>query len=470
MPAHLRPLIASALLTLMLPACRQPSTQNPQVEAFRHWCEQSARSGCERSIRCGLLAPERRGDCESTLQRPCDDERILDGLRDGRMSFDDDAAWRCVAKTREWRCDDVEPCDRALKGSVPVGGACAYGFDCEEGAWCGGTGCARTCRAGGGVQLVQGCGASVCEEGSYCRYTSDADGQPIFSCVARDPLGAPCTYGTRCVAGAFCDPLQWRCTPVRAEGEACQGHDACTAGTFCDPRGPSPFVCRALQGAGVPCDWPGMCRDGLTCRRASAAAERVCAEPAREEEYCESAGDCRSGSDCEVRSNLCRGRARQLGEPCDANTYCEGFAWCDRHSDDAPGTCARPLGRGEPCARRGNFVQPLCVLGLQCGPSSQVCEPLPGDGEACEFWCQQSFVCSDAGCVTPPRAGEPCAIKTVNTPDGLRRSQGACAPLARCEPATARCVRLGEPGEPCSHDAHCRLEACEGGVCAGVCL
>jgi hypothetical protein len=104
----------------------------------------------------------------------------------------------------------------------------------------------------------EACPASACDDRATC---------VAGTCVLRAAVGEPCaaTY-LGCVEGAACDLTSGVCAALGGEGSACLGDErACAEGWLCDPFGPS-GVCIAPLPEGASCQGVvGVCEDGLYC-------------------------------------------------------------------------------------------------------------------------------------------------------------------------------------------------------------
>ncbi|MFW6051576.1 MAG: hypothetical protein ACODAU_10395 [Myxococcota bacterium] len=201
------------------------------------------------------------------------------------------------------------------------------------------------------------------------------------------------------------------------------------------------------------------------------------------------------------------------GEPCAADSECDG-GWCDFVDDQCPqGTCVARLPMDEPCeadrecelnlicrsgscqppARQGAACdsEPDCGDLLWCNPGSGECEPLPNIGERCSTSfgvdpCRGALVCTEevGGSVCREGGTEDDECGGFGVPPcapGHRCVDGTCRPLvlpgetgcasaANCavfhECDGTDCVPLPAEGDPCSPVMPCIEGACEeDGVC-----
>jgi len=428
--------------------------------------------GCPAGSTCreGECVVDGRCDRSGATAQPCGEGRYCTALDGGGVA--------CVAVgARDGRCrlDRSAPCDDGLicevDRCVPLLG---------DGATCRGTpGRHGVCGPGLACAPANGCvpGSPAC--------AWPQDGERVGTCRAGASAGAlhgDCLRSpdgrARCEGPLACEPSTLRCATVVSLEAACDGSTRlCPAGTRCvfgsDPR------CRASGGRGQPCRraLADLCDAGLVCGTSG------CRSVVREGEACDLAdrGGCESGTQClavagglprctrvGVEGRPCAGPSRDacvpgaacvggvcVGALADGTVCGGGDARCGEGAGCGPGVagprvCRRLRTLGAPCEGRSD-----CGPGLVC---QRECVPLRYAGEACDptgriDGCERGFTC-EAGVCRAPRDGEPCA-------------SGRCAEGLRC--VREQCVRVRDPGEPCSlsdertpcrDDSACASEVC----------
>lgn len=255
-------------------------------------------------------------------------QTILNGVDDGTIEYDEDAAGRCRDYYLDLECTfqglNLEsPCNDVFVGTVPTGGACTIDLQCAGAGECvptdancdpSTTCCAGTCEAS--TEMVSSSGGPcnddihVCGENLYCKATGE-------------------TSGT-------CEPL------ITEEGAPCEGSlGACANPMYCniDLFGTgAPSVCTRPAASGAACDLD----DLLPC--------------ADERDYCD-------GSTC-VRNVT-------PGGTCGEGIACVGYASC------IDGICVAEVPLGGACGADGG---PDCAGSLECINGTCQLEP---DGLVC---------------------------------------------------------------------------------------
>lgn len=273
--------------------------------------EAAADAVCAWAVRCQHVPDD--ATCRRLLDpKQYDTRRALDAVAAGRLAYDDDAAGRCVATTREAYCL-AEPfidasCRAMFVGQVPEGELCTSGAECVGGGACANPQCTVQCCTGTcgppltgelpepeGAALGEACEQHAdCAEGAYC--------ETDFTCTAvPTEEGARCLFGCArgdlycdvealvcrrfAAAGETCDPNgvdappcddAWSycdqvCTPRPGPGEPCDGIRRCIAATFCDngtcqPRGGPGAPCFSADQCLVTCDGgTGQCAEYQVC-------------------------------------------------------------------------------------------------------------------------------------------------------------------------------------------------------------
>ncbi|MCR9160639.1 MAG: hypothetical protein ACE37F_21000 [Nannocystaceae bacterium] len=172
---------------------------------------------------------------------------------------------------------------------------------------------------------------------------------------------------------------------------------------------------------------------------------------------------------CGVTCTLLYGE-QELGEPCDTD---ESYSTCRRGLVCRPTGCADPCDRsavGSPCPNGS------CPYPTQCDTSTDTCQALPGEGEAClgGLACEDGLFCIEDVCRGPGEFGATCtgheqcisnhcpAGFCVNAPlEGEScTGQVACASGLRCEDEV--CVAEMQPVDTCPCP---QGQLCENGRC-----
>jgi hypothetical protein len=214
-------------------------------------CDQIAQVACfdmyqccsEGEIESFLMVsdPRTESDCQSDLRTRCQ-RQVADfdfSIKDKHVRFDSNVMNACLKEfvAPSGTCvavDAVKPwamacMTSAWTGIVGVGGACDFAYECAKDSFCDSN---RTCTALPTENMP--CPAQTCASGLFC--DTAAVGGPV--CRALLPTGAACTTNSQCQKDLFCDtaaPVGMRnCTPLLANGMACEGSFACTS-TLCLP-------------------------------------------------------------------------------------------------------------------------------------------------------------------------------------------------------------------------------------------
>lgn len=264
--------------------------------------EEMAAAWCEALVRCHLYP-----DVEACLAAiDVVDDELRAAFEAGHLSYDADAAAECAAMLEGITCEelsgapDLTACD-VWGGTVPDGGSCATGAECQSGgcdpgecdpalsccagscaapaadegvaiggdctfeacasdAYCDLTATPATCREL--VALDQPCSEGECAVDLYCRVTDPSAGTGV--CAALPAEGEACdpAYPACARADNWCDPADSTCHQLAAVGDACDEiADNCVPYAWCSPDG----RCVAMPGEGEPCeDWPP-CLGDLEC-------------------------------------------------------------------------------------------------------------------------------------------------------------------------------------------------------------
>lgn len=165
-------------------------------------------------------------------------------------------------------------------------------------------------------------------------------------------------------------------------------------------------------------------------------------------EGCLDGRDCVDGAYCDVETGLCTAE-KAAGEACPGRYECEPSLVC------IAGTCLAPPGEGEPCAEL------QCAAPWACDLDSVTCQPLRGEGEACNpdaSLCALGLACnpSSSTCTPPGGSGSPC--------DGDFFFGGGCAGETYCsydlETGEGTCQPLVANGGACDYDTACQSHYC----------
>ncbi|MFP2904002.1 hypothetical protein ACLESD_02790 [Pyxidicoccus sp. 3LFB2] len=349
---------------------------------------------CAREARCGVYASAEH--CERDL-RQWDWETWLGlgtrydaALESGRLSYDEDAAERCVAAIRDGDCRlpalsfvahqrgiEYEPACQVLRAEKPEG-ACGFQAECGERAYCHYTGgdCDGTCqpRSGEGEAAFH---SEQCAPGLELSETSGTCQRPAEEgevCVQQEGGPLPRTCG----AGLRCNRDGGKCQRTGSEGDAC-------VDLFDSPCGTS-FVCKE-----------GRCgrraQKGEACRAPDAATSLPVNE-CQQELFCDA--DAQALGTCQVR--------REEGADCRDSLECAEGLDCVGAGQEpgARGVCERRPGPGEACERHP-FVSSIsnCTFGLSCSQESDTCVPRVRQGERCgsQALCADGSACSDGRCL-----------------------------------------------------------------------
>jgi hypothetical protein len=280
--------------------------------------EEIAAAWCETLVRCDLYPDV--AACLASIDVVGDDLRAA--FEAGHVSYDAGAAAACRAMLAGIACEelsgaqDLTAC-AAWDGTVPDGGECASGAECQSGgcdpgacdpalscctgscaapeldegvpvgadctidacaadAYCDLDAAPPTCRAL--IALDQPCIEGECAVDLYCRITEPTSGTGVCSALPAegeecDPAYPVCARGDN-----WCDPADSTCHELSTVGEACdEVSDNCVPYAWCSPEG----RCAALPGAGEPCeDWPP-CLGDLEC-----VDDTCAAAPPDDEEGC----------------------------------------------------------------------------------------------------------------------------------------------------------------------------------------
>lgn len=275
-------------------------------------------------------------------------EYLLAAHQEGRISFDAQAAGRCLEHVAGRGCARPEgfaPSDEELAGRA----SCAAIFT--------GT-------------LADGdlCAASLeCAGGGYCQQDTCEDGCCVGECVVPTVAarGESCSVDYLCGAGLGCvydeGAQDYLCSPLMGEGEPCGGELGCAEGLVCDW---SLGLCVAQGAVGEVCTSFG----GASCLPGG-----VCVDPEFDGTgRCQALGDVGDPCDVECRDFdlLCEGgvcvKAPPPGEPCTPSGGCSASSRCNFNTM----ICVADVGEGEPCGSDAMGATVACAGDLQCDGGS----------------------------------------------------------------------------------------------------
>lgn len=222
------------------------------------------------------------------------------------------------------------------------------------------------------------------------------------------------------------------------------------------------------------CAGPGSrCRESNGCEPGEACCERVCERAAAVGESCEERS-CQPETRCV--SGTCEDGA--VGSACERDSHCDG--WCFE------GSCTSPLARGQTCERDSQCEgTDVCIEDAEEQP---VCQPIDEEGAACEGFCVGPLYCDQSGdepgaCTPLPReVDEDCsdANRCLGVFLGCDDDTQVCVPVpgegdvcaGPCEPGLICSAEVDEEeegiceppraeGEPCRFDPHCASGDCQ---------
>jgi hypothetical protein len=368
------------------------------MEEPRALGERVVQALCEREVRCGVYAGAAACERESR-QRGWDTwlglgTRYDAALESGRLSFDEDAAERCLAAIRDADCRLLSPSSTAHQWGIENDPACRV-LRAEE--------------PEGACQLQAECG-----ERAYCHFatTGNCEG----TCQPRSGEGEAAFRPEQCAPGLSLSHATGRCLRPATEGD----------------------VCFAAGGGPLPRNGP--CGPGLWCNHASGKCQRTGAEG----DACVDAFTSPCGASFVCQEGRCVRRVGK-GEVCRVPetppglyaNVCQGELFCDAEPEQS-GTCQERRGEGGACRNPFDCTADLDCLGLspQSGATG-VCGKRPRPGEACEpvpgttiSNCGLGFGCDGETrtCAPYVRTGERCGAEGL-CGDGSRCMEGVCIPF-----------------------------------------
>ena len=313
-------------------------------------------------------------DCEARVKKQIDNSDISQwqaALDAGKATYHPSKAQACIDTFANGGCAalssrDPDACVAAFDGTVTLGGACTYSFECT--------------------------GLAFCKADATCPGV----------CSARLTVGQTCKVDDDCQDGLSCDKDSKLCTQRGGLNEVCKGPTApdCATGLMCygsdDQKSPPVAgTCKAVStvfaGAeGASCSFDGksgpLCATGLMCAFQSAdqaGLHASCVKPVA------------SGAACKASiPSMC-----PKGEYCDAPKYSgSGPLTLDGHCVALPTdgqACAQALAATDACA-----PDTVC-------DSAGTCHAIAANGAACTF----DDACWSASC----QSGK-CQAHTACTP------------------------------------------------------
>lgn len=335
---------------------------------------------CTFRVRCGYIGASELKACEGDLAGsrakfpPGYD--LVEAATGGRVSYDADAAAKCLAAAKALgctidqqialanECADVYGAATAPGGACKADGECVAGY-CDRGTGAKPSGCAGVCAAllatGGACDP----NAPHCASSDYCDATSK-------KCAARATAGAECG-GTkpRCQLGLFCKgyvaasggapATAGKCAGAGAVGDPCggslRGDTDCTPGLYCDRSTKSP-ACKARLAAGAECASLSACDDGLACAgmivdltAGTVTTKGKCAAILDVGKTCDNPAafvtGCPRDTVCDATSKQCVSFGT-VGVDC-SKTGTNGVCAVDFYCDGASSKCAAQVGLGAAC-------------------------------------------------------------------------------------------------------------------------
>lgn len=284
--------------------------------AVEDWAEARRDWQCEYYAQCGLFRDF--ATCKGTnLGVRYHDPWLIDGVKKGRIWWDDDGASRCLA--RRVSCDLTSTdhwwrCDPFTEGTLHDGETCSIGSEClSKECWieesCRGLCCKGVCV--GDTPPVRG------RIGDVCRFTACLEGYCNGSvCSERLAAGSPCDQADACAEGLYCvrDVAgMGQCTPLPATGEPCTTTCA-HAGDRCTARG----ICERGRLDGDPCLQDNDCSRLYVC-----GPEMRCVDPGvATGEDCSRYGRCASfDAYCDSYTLRCERTTKPSDEPPSCTDY-----------------------------------------------------------------------------------------------------------------------------------------------------
>lgn len=302
--------------------------------------------------------------CEARIARQVANgeiSKLPDALAAGTITYAPEKVQACLDKLSGASCSDMltrDPaeCLAALDGTVALGGACTYTFECK--------------------------GAAFCKADATCPGT----------CAERLPAGQACKVDDDCASGLGCAKDTKTCTKPAAQGAACKGGSApeCLQGLICwgdDASKSRTGVCYAqselftageLGACAITGATPLLCETGLACAIQAFAADGSlqtgCVKTVQASAACNGAfpSMCPPGQYCNVpqpasKNDTLSGSCVPL--PTDGQTCAKALAvdgaCAAEHVCDA-GTCKKIADNGGACTTNDDCAGGSCQSG-KCG-------------------------------------------------------------------------------------------------------
>ena len=355
---------------------------------------------------------------------------LVRAAESGTLRFRPEAGQACLDLLRR-DCSVVQllpdACQPHLwfEPTVPLGGRCTvrqfcmtgvcpqYSFtDCAVGVCDSNLGCAGKC-----VPLAStgscAAGSWVCDaKVSFChptlkqcfkRFSQDFPCQPFTDVVLSErPNG--CLDGLACLP-TDAERTRHTCQVLKRLGERCEDTDQCQTNLSCTGQ-----VCRLPGAPGAECDFrmvdsSRQCQAG-NCIVVASDKPGVCGGHGQVGAPCGGPEDCAHPLTCLHENNpnwgTC-GALRKLGESCRAANECARDG--GRPTMCLQFRCAPLPTSGAPCSAS---VPDWCPAGTYCPSQTEVCTPVPGEGQECAFGVSQCAVglyCDQSRrCARPPAA------------------------------------------------------------------
>jgi hypothetical protein len=247
--------------------------------------------------------------CESSIEGQF--RAAILARQSSKVLYDPDAAGRCLDAyvSAFASCGDPgttlhDACNAIWVGTVDLGGACTQSEECKDtpevNAYCNqgvctedllgqkparataGEACNGTCTENGSGYSCISFDTSASVPSCYTNDGFSCDGN-TKTCVPLPKLGEPCTFGTGCASGAFCEG--GTCVAQRSSGP-CTDDSNCTNDSYCSTANPSSGVtpqgsCTAKKPDGATCQIDqectvGRCQNGICTPRLPVSAS-LCA-------------------------------------------------------------------------------------------------------------------------------------------------------------------------------------------------
>jgi hypothetical protein len=187
----------------------------------------------------------------------------------GKSIFDGQQAQACLDGLHARGCGRTPPavdqaCERAVKGTVAVGGNCNWIYECATGR-CepeSAGACPAKCVAVSGPG--ESCSDGPCDLRAGLRCIANA-------CSALHTVNQKCKSIDDCALDLFCDLLTGVCAVRSFEQASCEADEQCADGLFCDAS-PEGGLCRKRIAQGRSCTASSAeairfaCVDGSVCR------------------------------------------------------------------------------------------------------------------------------------------------------------------------------------------------------------